>query len=162
MNMNNKGFTLIELVVTIALLAVISIISFVSINGVISQNKINNSEILINNIKTAAKDWLTDYRYASDLDLDGNKEIVIESKKLIDRYYLSSEIVSPFDSNNKVDSSKVKIKIYLNDDNTPKKVDIYKNNSNNEANKYICDTDSVEDSKKYDCNKKWWDAVLKK
>ena len=52
--MNRKGFTLIELVATIALLANIAIISFVSINGVIDKSKIDNCKSLVSNIKSAS------------------------------------------------------------------------------------------------------------
>ena len=45
--MNNKGFTLIELIATIALLAIIATISFVSINEVIKNSKIKNCENLL-------------------------------------------------------------------------------------------------------------------
>ena len=39
--MNNKGFTMVELVATIALLSVIMIISFVSINTAVDNSEIN-------------------------------------------------------------------------------------------------------------------------
>ena len=39
--MNNKGFTMVELIATIALLSVIMVISFVSINAVLDNSKIN-------------------------------------------------------------------------------------------------------------------------
>ena len=58
-----NGFTLIELIATIALLAIIAIISFVSINGVVNQSKVNNCESLMMNIKTAAKEYVSDNRY---------------------------------------------------------------------------------------------------
>ena len=111
--MNNKGFTLIELIATIALLAVISIISFVSVNGVINQNKVNNCESLMMNIKTAAKEYVSDNRYNITLNKDENKwyfnenrieeieingeiieYIVITGDKLIDNHYKSEGIKS--------------------------------------------------------------------
>ena len=61
--MNKKGFTLVELVATIALLGIIAIISFVSINGVINQSKVDNCKSLVGNIKSAAKEYVSDNRY---------------------------------------------------------------------------------------------------
>ena len=49
--MNNKGFTLVELIATIALLSIIAIISFVSINGVIDQSRVNDCENVVRSIK---------------------------------------------------------------------------------------------------------------
>lgn len=108
MNLNNKGFTLIELIATIALLAVIAIISFVSINGVVNQSKVNDCESLIMNIKTAAKEYVSDNRYGSI-----NKNITAQD--LINGKYLSSPIVNPFTKED-IDASSIKINITLKDD----------------------------------------------
>ena len=140
MNINNKGFTLIELIATIALLAIIAIISFVSINGVINQSKVNNCESLEMNIKTAAKEYVSDNRYKNTFDSDNNKEEVIDVKLLIDNHYLSEDIVNPFDNSKNIDESKIGIKIELKDDYSAKSVSIYKKSDN-----------SV-----YSCNKEWW------
>jgi len=158
MNMNNKGFTLIELIATIALLAIIAIISFVSINGVINQNKVNNCESLIMNIKTAAKEYVSDNRYNANFDADNDKIERIDVKSLVDNHYLSDEIVYPFDNSKNVDGDKIEIKIELKDDYSAGSIFIYKNDIIDE-NVYNCD--KVNDSDKYDCNKDWWEAVLK-
>ncbi len=44
--MNNKGFTMIELLVTIALLAIVSTISVISITAFVNKSKENNYEKL--------------------------------------------------------------------------------------------------------------------
>ena len=108
MNLNNKGFTLIELIATIALLAVIAIISFVSINGVVNQSKVNDCESLIMNIKSATKEYASDNRYGSI-----NKNITAQD--LINGKYLSSPIVNPFTKED-IDASTIKINITLKDD----------------------------------------------
>ena len=142
MKMNNKGFTLIELIVTIALLAIIAIISFVSINGVVNQSKVNNCESLKMNIKTAAKEYVSDNRYKNTFDSDNDKIEIIDVELLTDNHYLSEDIVNPFDNSKSVDGSKFLIKVQLKDDYSASDVSIYK--------------DSVSDSNEYSCNKDWW------
>lgn len=158
--MNDRGFTLIELIVTIALLAVISIISFVSITGAINQNKISESEGLIKNIKTGAKEWASDNRYNVEIvddiekmggrqinaeEIDGNVErfVSISANRLLNLNYLSSEIVSPFNNSEIIDGGKIIIRIYLKDDYTVKNVNVYMDISEDDNNKktieYTCD-----------------------
>lgn len=144
MKKNNKGFTLIELIVTIALLAVIAIISFVSINGVINQSKVNNCENLRKNIITAAKEYVSDNRYKNDFNvvIAGVKKIVtIDVKTLTDDFYLSEEIVNPFKSSVIVAGDKLKIKITLNADYSANSVSIYKKDASDPDNMYTCSED---------------------
>ena len=140
MKMNKKGFTLIELVATIALLAIISIISFVSINGVINQSKVNDCESLERNIKSAAKEYVSDNRYEDNFDEDDDKIEIININKLIDAHYLLEKIVNPFDNSKNVDGDEIEIKISLNEDYSADSVSIYKKSDN-----------SI-----YSCNKGWW------
>ena len=108
MNLNNKGFTLIELIATIALLAVIAIISFVSINGVVNQSKVNDCESLIMNIKSATKEYFSDRRYDS-------LEYVITANKLIENKYLTGPIKNPF-TKEEIDPKNIGITIKPRDD----------------------------------------------
>ena len=142
--MNNKGFTLIELIITIALLAVISIISFVSINGVIEKNRIENCENLRKSIISAAKEYVSDNRYDS-LFVDGvsGMKVNITAQILINNNNLSGKIVNPFNNEEINNAENVKITIELNNDYTAKEV-IIKNNSGNE---YNCDVES------------WWNGL---
>jgi len=124
--MNNKGFTLIELVATIALLAVISIISFLSINSIIKKNKVNDCNILINNIKTATKEYVSDNRYnvtfINSINNEDNKLIVgINANDLISGNYLSSPIINPITEKT---TSNISIRIELNKDYTVKEVEV--------------------------------------
>ena len=157
MNLNNKGFTLIELIATIALLAVIAIISFVSINGVVNQSKVNDCESLIMNIKSATKEYASDNRYGSI-----NKNITAQD--LINGKYLSSPIINPFTKED-IDASTIKINITLKDDYSADVISVYKNEVSDD-NKYICDDkdklkdklgkEEITDSDIYDCNITWW------
>lgn len=108
MNLNNKGFTLIELIATILLLSIIAIISFVSINGVVNQSKVNDCESLVMNIKSAAKEYVSDNRYGSI-----NKNITAEN--LIADKYLSGPIINPF-TKSEITPSNISINITLKDD----------------------------------------------
>ena len=137
--MNNKGFTLIELIITIALLAVISIISFVSINGVIEDNRVRNCENLGKSIISAAKEYVSDNRYS----FTNNNDQIIDANDLISDNYLSGEIVNPFNNKKINNTENIKITIKLNSDYTAKEV-IIKNNSGNE---YNCDVES------------WWNGL---
>ena len=123
--MNRKGFTLIELIATIVLLGIIASISFVSINAVINKNKNNNCKTLINNIKTAANEYVSDNRYKNI-----SKELVIYASTLTEGKYLSSPINNPY-SNGEISPNDIQITIELNDNYNIKKITI----SNNVLNK---------------------------
>lgn len=120
--MNNKGFTLIELIATIALLAIIATISFVSINEVIKNSKIKNCENLINNIKSAAKEYASDNRY----NFSNNSDKEIMTTDLVNGNYLAGSIVNPFDNSEKVMAN---IIIKLKSDYTVDSI-VVKNNDN--------------------------------
>ena len=86
--MNKKGFTIVELLVTITLLAIISTISVISITSFINKNKENNYEILKNTILQASKGYVTDNRY-------GNIEPSITAQYLLDNHYITSGLTDP-------------------------------------------------------------------
>ena len=127
--MNNKGFTLVELIATIALLSIIAIISFVSISGILQKSKINDCNDLLISIKTASKEYISDNRYNSDFDLDGDKKVNITGRTLVEGNYLSTSITNPFDDNIDI-TDNVMIEVTLNNDFTANMV-IIKNNSGN-------------------------------
>ena len=130
--MNNRGFTLLELLITIALLAVISLISFVSVNKVIEQSKVKDCENLVLSIKSATKEYVSDNRYKSNVDSDGNMKVTISGNDLISGNYLTSTIVDPFTKSN-ITPSSIMIDIGLNSDYSAKSVDV-KNSSGNKIN----------------------------
>ena len=120
--MNRKGFTLIELIATIAILAVIALISFVSITKVLEKSRIDNCNILVENIKTSAEEYVSDNRYNSTfvnkVDKNGNK-VTITAADL----NLKGDIVNPI-SNKTIIKSDVAITIELNKDYTAKSVSV--------------------------------------
>lgn len=117
--MNNRGFTLIELIATIALLSVIAVISFVSINGIITQNKVNECNILVNNIKSAATEYVSDNRY-NDVNFSNLTALTLIDS---DDAYLSSPIINPI-TGSEVDAENIKITVTLNSDRTAKSVTV--------------------------------------
>ena len=120
--MNRKGFTLIELIATIAILAVIALISFVSITKVLEKSRIDNCNILVENIKTSAEEYVSDNRYNSTfvnkVDNNSNK-VTITAADL----NLKGDIVNPI-SNKTIIKSDVAITIELNKDYTAKSVSV--------------------------------------
>lgn len=139
--MNNKGFTMVELVATIALLSVIMIISFVSINAVIDNSEINECNALVSNIKSATKEYFSDNRYNLDnisgYKVDNNdKKYEVNVSVLTSNNYLTSDIVNPFDDE-KLNTDDIKINVELNDNYTIKEI-IVKNSSNNEV---VCENE---------------------
>ena len=109
--MNRRGFTLIELIVTIALLAILALISFVSINAVIKQSRTNDCKTLVDNIKLATSEYVSDNRYRN-LNIDN-----FTAKVLIDEKYLSSPIINPFTKED-IKADEINISIRLNNDYT--------------------------------------------
>ena len=88
--MNRKGFTLIELIATIALLGIIVTISFISINKVIEQSKENDCESLLKSIKTAANDYASDKRYSESINSIVANGITVQD--LIEGEYISNPV----------------------------------------------------------------------
>lgn len=117
--MNNKGFTLIELIATIALLGIIAIISFVSISGVIKKSKVNDCENLVMNVKSAVKEYVSDNRY----NFTSNNTFIITGDVLINNKYLRGPIVNPF-SNSEFNPGDIRMSVELNDDYTVKNITI--------------------------------------
>lgn len=129
--MNNKGFTLIELLATIALLAVIATISFVAISGVIEEGKKKDCETLVNNIKSATNEYVSDNRYNNDfvnkvVKDNGEKKLTIDASYLTGGDYLKGDIINPFNKV-KITPSTIKINITLNDNYTVKQVKVLNN-----------------------------------
>lgn len=125
--MNNKGFTLIELLATIALLAVIATISFVAISGVIEQGKVRDCETLVNNIKSATSEYVSDNRYDKEfIRIVSDNVAIIDASYLTGGNYLKGDIINPFNKV-KITPSTIKINITLNDNYTVKQVKVFNN-----------------------------------
>lgn len=94
--MNNRGFTLIELIVTIALLALISTISVSVIGNIRGKHNVNSYYELLKNVESAAKLYVTDNRYnlksvGIDIKCPNNNTFTISLQKLVDNGYLTTD-----------------------------------------------------------------------
>lgn len=115
--MNNKGFTLIELLATIAILGVVAMISFVSVTAIIKSNKKDQCENIIESIKMASIEYVSDNRYNSDFIRGvSNNNVEINGGTLLAGRYLNKEIINPFTKDNVTNS--IRITINLKDDYT--------------------------------------------
>lgn len=63
MNLNNKGFTLIEVLAVVVILSIIMAIMVPSVNSIMKKNKEDNFNNLQNSIISAAKVYISDNRY---------------------------------------------------------------------------------------------------
>lgn len=64
--MNNKGFTLVELLATLVVLAIVMSIGTVSIIAIVNSAKEKNYTLLINNIKSAAETYYQECKYSRE------------------------------------------------------------------------------------------------
>ena len=110
--MNRKGFTLVELLLTLIILGIISVISYVSITSVIEDSKNKNCLSLKKNIESAVKNYVSDNRYSNSINVD------ISLSELVDGGYLSSSIKDPYDNSKDLNIDSITVKIVLNDDKT--------------------------------------------
>ena len=136
MRLNQKGFTLIEVLAVIVILAMILLIAVPNVNKLINKSKTDNYNNLKNSIVGAAKSYISDYRYdisiigfCSDYDkannvkknIKGNNSSLVEivdSKvfvsSLVSKKYLKTSkgnISNPIDNKTlKFDSSYVVVK----------------------------------------------------
>ena len=127
--MNRKGFTLIELIATIALLGIIVTISFVSIGKVIEQGKENDCKSLVSSIKSAATEYVSDNRYNRNFVNNNVKTsgttlyVEISGTTLTSGNYLSSPIINPFNKD-PIEPGNIRVKVILNKDYTAKESSI--------------------------------------
>lgn len=102
--MNNKGFTLVELLTVIIVLAAISLVIVPAVNNSLNNSNEQAYKVQISNIENAAKNWISDN---ISLIPDNGDEIVVTLGELQDGNYISKELEnpktkSPFPRNTKV------------------------------------------------------------
>lgn len=127
--MNNKGFTLIEVMATIAILGVIAIISFVSVTAIVKSNKTDQCNNIIESIKMASIEYVSDNRYNSSFTGQvSNNNVTISGGTLLAGRYLNKEIINPFTKDNVTNS--ISITINLKNDYTVNTVSVTGMNCN--------------------------------
>lgn len=88
--LNNKGFTLVEVLAVVVILSVLLAIMVPSVNHLISKNKENNYKDFENGLLQATKVLLSDYRY--EISISGSCSNESEEKDVlkIGEYALSN------------------------------------------------------------------------
>ena len=71
--LNNKGFTLVELLATIAILALVMGIATFSITVILNKSKEKNYQLLITSIKDAAETYYQECKYSNNNGINCNK-----------------------------------------------------------------------------------------
>ncbi len=82
--MNNKGFTLIELVVVLVILALVSGIGVISYKNIFKSVEENYYHTLENNLKISGNEYYKDHR--DELPVDGYSSVALGD--LIDNHYI--------------------------------------------------------------------------
>ena len=98
--MNNKGFTLVELLVSLTIVAIITIIVTFSIGSTLSISKDNSYEILKKNIINMANVYVMECESNSincdeDYVWQNNKTSFLANKLLQKGYFKPEELINP-------------------------------------------------------------------
>lgn len=111
--MNKKGFTLVEILVSIGLLALLGSVIAISLNRVFKDNNIKNYNEYVEKIKSSAMLYVNN---TIDIinDLNDSSFKIITIGNLIDNGYLKDNVINPSTSET-VDKNE-KIKVYYNSD----------------------------------------------
>lgn len=124
--MNKKGFTLVELLATIAIMGIMSGIAIMGVGRIIRRSRINYYKAEKNMIEIAAKNYFADHRSLLPKKANNKREIYVEI--LWTTKYLEKE---PMSHNNKTTclssgtkKSKITIK-KISKDKYEYKVDLY-------------------------------------
>ena len=94
MNVNKKGFTLIEVIVVIVIIVILSLILIPNVMLFINKNDINSCEKLITNIESSAKIYVSENKYTLGFDCS-NTSKTITLQQLVEEGDLSSPIINP-------------------------------------------------------------------
>lgn len=116
MNVNKKGFTLIEVIVVIVIIVILSLILIPNVMLFINKNDINSCEKLITNIESSAKIYVSENKYTLGFDCDSNATKTITLQQLVDEGDLSSPIINP-KTKEPIDLNKTEVKVTYNCDN---------------------------------------------
>lgn len=94
--MNNKGFTLVEFLVTLLIVGIIFTVSNYVITNTFSMTNKNALEITINNIKSSSKDYIYEFIDNSDWidNYDNTEYVCISIGNLIEKGYFNDSILN--------------------------------------------------------------------
>lgn len=119
--MNNKGFTLIELIIVIAILSLIALLSAPNVLKLINKNKADNYNGMIDSIIKSTKLYVSDNKNELKFVADNGQENFckpnedknihssITLNELINSKSISSPVVNPCTKTNISENTKIKI-----------------------------------------------------
>lgn len=115
---DNRGFTLIEVILAVLILAILVIIAFPNITSIINKGKIESCENLRESILSASKMYIKDNRYDLDESVKCEKEsdkpsFTITLKTLEDENYIKGPFKNPI-TNEEYHPDDINVKITLN------------------------------------------------
>lgn len=93
MKLNNKGFTLVEILAVVVILGVLMAFMYPNVNKLINKNKEENLEKIKSTIESSTRLYISDYRYEISLGSDGTSIVKIGSKTLTNSRVLVSYLV---------------------------------------------------------------------
>lgn len=130
LKLNNKGFTLVEILAVVVILGVLSTIMIPSVTSIIKKNRVENQENFKSSLISATKAYITDNKYKiefstsncssgykciSKIDNTAIADNKITLKILVDNGYLNENLKEPA-TNKKVNqtSSYITVKYNIN------------------------------------------------
>lgn len=91
--MNNKGFTLVEVITTLAILSLLTLILVPTVNSMIQKQNENSLKELEESIKTSSLNYAKENKWDLDIDCSENKNTVtITLEELLNKNYLTGTI----------------------------------------------------------------------
>lgn len=97
--LNNKGFTLVELLAVLVILIAIMSIAIPSISSSLERSKVKQNEARIKNIESAAELYVTDNKNTIYTNLNNQISCYIALNTLTTNGYLSSDEIQDADGN---------------------------------------------------------------
>ena len=83
--MNNKGYTLVELIATVVILSIVMGIATVGVVGVINRSKEKSEKIFVDKLENVIQTYINKNRYLGSLTvLDNNSDISFEKCRRVD------------------------------------------------------------------------------
>ena len=105
MKLNNKGFTLVEVIAVVGIITMLALILIPNVTKLINKQKKNSEDSIKNTILVAAEEYVNDNRYRN-IDINS-----ITVEKLINEGYITptkgNSIVNPSDKNKCLNNNKL-------------------------------------------------------
>lgn len=132
--MNNKGFTLIELILVVAIIALLALVFTPNVMNILDKNNMNAYNRSLDTVRSAAKNYMSDHRY----DENVTKQIDCRSGSISDINISLNDLVASGDLS-KIPTNPCKDSVNLNFSGTDNV--IVKFNCNNKEFSYFYKTD---------------------